>query len=475
VPSINFSGAGPLRRRASASVVTGSREGELDLGCKQRGGGGLCGQCVRLRAECGDVKERLREEAGRCEFYREEMERSRGERDEARGEVSEANKVKDECVKRMRDKEEKVRRLEREVVEAERRGKEELAREREKGESDRDELRRALESLAASAGSLEELRGKVEVMGRQLDGLTGEKVKVERERDEAVTELLRMVNERKESMDKEDGREVKEKKMALQIALMKKEWEKMKDSNLKLLTSLKGAQKETSDKGTFTSPVRVSSSFACVGTSPVSYLSTGVCTSPPSPGPPPLAPVKSNETSTQTTNHDNERARRAVASLREAVEGELACVRKHGHLVNLSNTGNLRAMQVRVSGLELRLEAANRIRDVLEFHAVSAERKLGEYEGDTAAKIKKGREGRGRMEKEKLARDLEGLDQRSREAGGIMGSMMMGKVPQARALVEEAKEVRERVVREIVEGAGEIWGGDRVEVNANGMLRNVYV
>ena len=76
---------------------------------------------------------------------------------------------------------------------------------------------------------------------------------------------------------------------------------------------------------------------------------------------------------------------------------------------------------------------------------------------------------------QKLARDLEGLDQRSREAGDIMGSMMMGKVPQARALVEEAKEVRERVVREIVEGAGEIWGGDRVEVNANGMLRNVYV
>ena len=236
----------------------------------------------------------------------------------------------------------------------------------------------------------------------------------------------------------------------------------------------KRGEKKTSDKGTVTenNGGGGGSSDTCVGTSPLKIRSMGVGTDEAETRE--MATVAFASNGTQTEKVDG-RVRRAVQMLRESVESELSSVRKHNHLLNLSNTGNLRALQVKVSGLELRLSAANRIKDVLEFHAVSAERKLGEYEVDTAEKIKKGREGRGRMEKERLAKELEGLEQRSKEAGGIMGEMMMGKVPAARVKVEEAKVVREGVVREIVEGMGEIWGGERVEMNANGEVRNFYI
>lgn len=188
------------------------------------------------------------------------------------------------------------------------------------------------------------------------------------------------------------------------------------------------------------------------------------------------SPVMKNDAQTQTLKIDDSRLICGVRSLRSAIDDEISAVRKHSHILNLSNAGNLRSLQVRVAGLEARLKASGRIKDVLEFHAVSAESKLAMYEKETSGKIKAGRENRTRMEREKLAGELEGLEQRSREAGGIMGGMMIARLPDVKIKVEECKGRRERVVKDIVEGMGEKLEGDRVEVrDGDGVVKALYV
>ncbi|GMH51833.1 hypothetical protein TrLO_g2009 [Triparma laevis f. longispina] len=128
-----------------------------------------------------------------------------------------------------------------------------------------------------------------------------------------------------------------------------------------------------------------------------------------------------------------------LSVLKESIEEEVKGTRKHTHLLNLTQTSTNRDMKGEIQSLNLRLNAAEEQQKILIFCLDTAESKLGEVDFETAERLKKSRGERLKGVREKLGRELGELEQRSCSTSFMTGEKLRSLLPDAKKEWEKWK------------------------------------
>ncbi|GMI32456.1 hypothetical protein TeGR_g7304 [Tetraparma gracilis] len=154
-----------------------------------------------------------------------------------------------------------------------------------------------------------------------------------------------------------------------------------------------------------------------------------------------------------------ETLRLSLTKLEAAVLAEIKGMQRHAHLLNLTNTSTMREMKLELDSHKLRLEAAKEQQNVLLFCLQTAETKLSEVDPETAEKVRSSRGVRMKSIKESLGGKMMQLEQRSGSTSFMTGEKLRELLPKAKETWDEWLTQRKNLFEDLKNQlGGEMFG-----------------